>query len=570
MAIPYKTKKELLKDISAMDGEVRDFESCRDEYHKARDKFERFLDSAPDAMLFVNSGGKIVLANARIGELFGYDRDEIIGKELEMLIPERYRTRHYEFVQKYFSKPKVRSMGSNVEIYARRKDGSVFPADISLSPIETDEGLLAAAAVRDISERKKAEELIEKNYMVQKVINAVLEISLKPVSLEEILEDILDHTLSIPHLALGGKGAIYIAEKEREELVLIAKQGFTEDSDIPCRRVPFGTCLCGTAVSEGKPVHSEMIDERHKVIKENIFPHGHYCIPIASDGETLGLLNVFIKQGHKSNHTEQDFLTAVANTLAGVIKHKNAEDEKERLTIELSEAEKFASLGRISANVAHEIRNPLTAVGGFARRLHKLVSEETKEREYTNLIVNEVDQLEEILRKVLTYARAGEPMKKNMKLRDVVDECIAIYRDIFEEKSIKIETLFNSEKEVAIDETQVREVIENLFSNAIDSMENGGKLTVSIGEDNVEGESYLTVAIRDTGTGIPEDKIDTIFEPFYSTKVKERGTGLGLPIVKKIVEDHGGLIRVESVPDEGTMFMLYFPTSEHDGSEMRK
>lgn len=542
-----------------MRNQLESLQSCREEYGKAKEQYEKVLDSAPDAMIFVNRDSRIIYVNAQVEVAFGYSQDEVEGKDLEMLIPERYRGRHGDAVKGYFEFPRLRNMGSGLEIYARRKDGTEFPADISLSPLETDEGMLAVAAIRDITERKKVAEELEKNYHIQKVITSVLEISLIPVSLEELLENILDLTLSIPHLTLGGRGAIFLANNEKEELVVAAQRGFSEADPFTCDRVPYGNCLCGEAISRGKIIHSEHVDERHTIIKEGPFSHGHYCVPISVDGERLGLLNVFIKQGHKSDPAETEFLTAVAKTLAGVIKHKQAEEEKERLTVELGQAEKFAALGRITANVAHEIRNPLTALGGFARRLHSKLSSGTREREYADLIVDEVGQLEGILKKVLTFSKSETDQTEQVDMSTIIEQTLKIYHDLFRERGVEVTTVFDGARPVLASAQQVREVFENLFSNALDAMEKGGTLTVEVGEEFIEENSYVVVTVKDTGKGIPEDKLGSIFEPFVTTKISERGTGLGLAIVKKIVEEHNGFIKVESVQGTGTTFRLFFP-----------
>ena len=177
-----KTKAELFRELEETKSKVQELDSCRTEFEKARDKYEKLLDSTPDAMLFVNTQNQIILVNAQFEKIFGYTQEEIIGKKLDILVPDRYKKNHSKMVRKFFEQPKVRAMGSHFEIYARKKDGDEFPADISLSPLQTDEELLITAAVRDITARREAEELIELNYYIQKVTNSMLKISLEPLS----------------------------------------------------------------------------------------------------------------------------------------------------------------------------------------------------------------------------------------------------------------------------------------------------------------------------------------------------------------------------------------------------
>jgi two-component system NtrC family sensor kinase len=234
-------------------------------------------------------------------------------------------------------------------------------------------------------------------------------------------------------------------------------------------------------------------------------------------------------------------------------------EELKRSQDKLIQAEKLASLGRLTADVAHEIRNPLTAVGGFARRLFKIAAL-PKEKEYAAIVLEEVDRLEKILRDVLTFSRDTRSRLEKHSLREVVEEALQIYGTLFSDQGIKLEVRADEELlPVLIDKDQVRQAVRNLLNNAVDAMPEGGKLTVNTGEEERQGVQYAYVRVSDTGPGIPAEDLHLIFEPFYTAKKAGHGTGLGLSISRKIMEEHGGLIRAENRKGGGAAFTLYFP-----------
>ncbi|MBI5556265.1 MAG: PAS domain S-box protein [Deltaproteobacteria bacterium] len=556
------TGKQLEQELAEMRASLRDLEKCRKALRKSKEEYERLFETAPDAMVFVNRGGTIVLVNAQLEEMFGFPAGELAGQDLEALIPVRFREKHRNLLDRYFTNPQARPMGLIYEIYGLRKDGSEIPVDISLSSLKMDGELVAAASVRDITERKQTEEKLEHNYHIQRVTSSVLKIALEPLSLDEQLDRILDLTLTIPHLSLQAKGGICLVEEGSGDLVMRAVRGFAPADRPPCLRISLGQskCLCGKAVLTGQVVFSNCREEGHEGNDALPFPHGHYCIPIIAGAATLGLVNVFVKEGHKRKESEEEFLVAIANTLAGIIERHKATEERARLQEQLVQKEKLAALGRLTANVAHEIRNPLTAVGGFARRLHKNVQAASKEKEYADIIVSEVARLEKILSNVLVISE-GVPLAPDYHdIHVLLDEVLQSYEVLCAERAITVTKSYGlAAPHVFVDRGHVREVIMNVVGNGIDAMPGGGALYVGTADETVDGRSFVAVTIEDSGEGIPEEQLKMIFEPFFTTKGPRKGTGLGLALVKKVLEDHGGSVRVKSRVGGGTRLDLLFP-----------
>ena len=224
------------------------------------------------------------------------------------------------------------------------------------------------------------------------------------------------------------------------------------------------------------------------------------------------------------------------------------------------QAEKFAAIGRVTADIAHDIRNPLTSIGGFARRLNKKFPAGTKEKGYTDLMISEVDRLERILKDVLMFSREARFSLQYFNINEVIREALNAFSSMLDEQSIQVkENLDLSLPPVLIDKDQAVQTVNNIIGNAIDAMHQGGTLGVSTFMRRMYDADYVVVEIADTGYGIPDDKLDIIFEPFFTTKKIGTGTGLGLSICKKIMDEHNGLVMVESTQGQGAVFRLFFP-----------
>ena len=238
--------------------------------------------------------------------------------------------------------------------------------------------------------------------------------------------------------------------------------------------------------------------------------------------------------------------------------HKSEEHIQEKII----EYEKLSALGRLTANVAHEIRNPITVIGGLTERLKKGFVYEPEQKEYLELISLEAKRLEEILKDVLIFSDKAFFRREMKDINGVMDEMLTSYGLSDNNALIKTKKFMGDVPQIHIDERQVRAAISNLISNAIDAMPAGGTLTVVTSVESLSGKNYVAVRLMDTGTGISEENLKMIYEPFFTTKREKQETGLGLAISRRIVEGHGGLIKAESVLGEGSSFTMYFPYRE--------
>jgi two-component system sensor histidine kinase HydH len=218
-------------------------------------------------------------------------------------------------------------------------------------------------------------------------------------------------------------------------------------------------------------------------------------------------------------------------------------------------SERLASLGRLAAGVAHEIRNPLSSIRGFAQFFQNRFKGQEKEQEYASVMVREVDRLNRVITELLDFARPKEPHRELHSAGEILEQTLNLLESELAKKNIAVEkNLGASLPRILVDRDQLSQAFLNLLLNALESMEGAGKIRISMESGGAE---VLAISISDTGRGIPKEDLERVFEPFFSTKRK--GTGLGLAIVHQIVESHKGEIQVESREGQGATFRITLP-----------
>jgi len=225
--------------------------------------------------------------------------------------------------------------------------------------------------------------------------------------------------------------------------------------------------------------------------------------------------------------------------------------EIKKLQEKLVLSERMAALGEVAAKVAHDIRNPLVSVGGFARRLEKKLDGNLKE--YASIIVNETSRLESILSEILGFVRVGTLEKEKVNINGIVDDIVSLVKSELDERSITFVKEFAIPHEVFLDPNSIKDALFNILTNAVQAIGTNGTIFVK----TYIREDAAVIEMKDTGKGISKEVLPFIFDPFFTTKGS--GTGLGLTITHKIIERHNGRIEVESEVNRGSIFKVFLP-----------
>ena len=222
---------------------------------------------------------------------------------------------------------------------------------------------------------------------------------------------------------------------------------------------------------------------------------------------------------------------------------------------ELETSRRLASLGRLAAGVAHEIRNPLSSIKGFATYFKERYRDNPDDQKTSEIMIQEVDRLNRVITQLLEFARPPVIQKKRASLQSLIQHSLKMIERQASAKQIQVLSHLPSEiKEVDLDPDGINQVLLNLYLNAVEAMDQGGTLTVSLSGE--EGPARVKIMVSDTGAGINKEDLEHVFDPYFTTK--QTGTGLGLAIVHKIIEAHGGEVRAESDVGRGTTVTPFF------------
>lgn len=308
----------------------------------SEEQYRGLVELSPDAIL-INRNNRFTFANPAAVRLFGASSsDQLLGKSpFELFHPDYHET----------IRARIHQLGEGqraelIEEKVVRLDGTAVDVEVAASPFTDREGQGIQVILRDITDRKRAEQAdrrfneqllvatdreraareLARNLEIQKVLGAILRDSQESMPLQQFLERTLDRLLGVSWIALESRAAIFLMEENPGVLIMKAQRGLASSVLNECRQVPVGTCLCGRAAMTCQIVFASRVDERHERSYPDMQPHGHYCIPMVSAGEVIGVITFYLSEGHARSAEEERFLTAVADVLAGAVRHKQGED----------------------------------------------------------------------------------------------------------------------------------------------------------------------------------------------------------------------------------------------------
>ena len=526
-------------------------------------KFRSITEAAGEAIIAADESGCISSWNTGATLMFGYSSDEILGKPATELIAIRSREQLMAEMARLPSGMAGSLLARGGDLSGVSAGGSEFPVEISLSTWMAGDSRFFGLIIRDITQRVMAENrLAEERNLLRSIIDNLPEhVYVKDLQGRYIVSN-------VAHCAfMGASDPKEIIGKTSFDLFPVELAGRYQVDDL-------------AVIRSSRPC----IEREEPTIDR---PHGEPMwlstskIPlVGTDTRVAGLVclsrDITKRKEEEAarEQSEQALRTAVADL-------KRSNEELRETQMMLIQAEKLESLGRLSAGIAHEVKNPLNQLLLGTEFLEQVIPpSETVWAEVLSDMRGAILRMDKILHGMLEYAVPNEMDLKAQDLNETLESALVLLRLELMKNHINVERqLSDALPRVELDRVKIEQVLINLFGNAMHAMPDGGKVIVKTysetsaasdrddgGKKNERirtGDSVVVIEISDSGHGIPEGKIEKIFDPFFTTKPTGKGTGLGLTVSRKIIELHGGSLQIKNRPESGVTAKITFKASVH-------
>ena len=479
---------------------------------------QAILESAAAAILAIDDRGRIKTVNPAAERMFGYTSDEMLGRNVNILMPEPYRTQHDHYMERYLQTGKKRIIGIGREVEGQRKDGTIFPIHLAVGEFKVAGERFFSGIITDLSSHARLQAEIDRQSL--------------------LFQAVFDH---VPEALVVSEpeGAIVLTNPAAERM--------------------FGYSASEVARLDWIELFHEQPDK--KKLEQDLAR--------GSDGVSIsGVLRrkngrTFPAQGHiaiirAADHTQM--------TVVSLFRDVTDEIKRREGSLRL---QKLEAIGQLTGGIAHDFNNLLTIISGNLELLEESISI-AEDRELLSGAVRAADSGARLTRRLLTFARRRQLTPEVINLNEQVQSMSELLRRTLGD-TIDLRTSFARDLWlVRADSGEIESAVINLAINARDAMPNGGKLSIQtsnviLERDEVGFEGplvagdYVRISVSDNGIGISKAVLGRVFEPFFTTKPPGRGTGLGLSTIYGFIKQSGGNITIYSEPDVGTTVNLYFP-----------
>ncbi len=530
--------------------------------------FRTLFAAYPDALIVADAGGVIVQANPAAAHLLGYSIGELIGLNVDALVPDSIRPRHAAYREGYGSNPRPRPMGTQMELVAKRRDGSEVMVEIALSPLQSQGLPLVVAAIRDIGAYPRVKQALQRARYSEHL-----------AQLGRAAVDARDPQVLLQQLPATAAQAlevevalVYLLEQDRLEFRVAGGVGLLPDEGVGTRLPNRPDTPPGYVLAQGVPVIvSDYRSEARFQVPPAYVDAGlvsALAVPLSDRGRTIGALTVRSRAATRFGDDEVRFLQSLSNLLATSVQRAESEEA-------LKHAQRLESVGQLTGGIAHDFNNLLTVIQGNLQVMEELpaLAGDAFGQQLVAAAARASRRGAELTGKLLAFSRRQVLQPNAVDIGAMLNALAAMLRRTLDQRITITVQVAAGCPPVLADPGQLESALLNIAINARDAMPEGGRLTFSAtpchalpDEQRLELDAslpregaYVAIAITDTGGGMSDEVRERAFEPFFTTKEVGRGTGLGLSTVYGFVRQSRGVITIDSTLGAGTTLTLYIP-----------
>ena len=530
--------------------------------------FRSLFAAYPDALLLVDAAGRIVLANPAAESLLGYGAGELSGCSVDTLVPDSIRPRHASYRADYAKAPRPRPMGTQMELVAKRRDGSEVMVEIALSPLQSHGLPFVVAAIRGIGAYPRVRQALQRarysEHLAQ--LGRLAVDSRDPQVLLQQVPAIAAQALEA-ELAL-----VFLLERDRQHFRVASGVGLLPDEGLGARLANRPETPPGFVLAEARPVVIEDYRQERRFNVPAAYQQAGLvsalAVPLSDRGRIIGSLSVRSRQPKRFGDDDLHFLESLANLLGTGLQRAQTEEA-------LHHAQRLESVGQLTGGIAHDFNNLLTVIQGNLQVLEELpaLAADSFGQQLVGAAARAARRGAELTGKLLAFSRRQVLQPSAIDVQALLASLADMLRRTVDQR-IRIELEIAADcPPVQADPGQLESALLNIAINARDAMPEGGLLRFTAGpagtlpaelrrgldDPSAQDERFVRIAVADSGSGMPDEVKERAFEPFFTTKQAGRGTGLGLSTVYGFVKQSRGAIAIDSAPGSGTTITLFLP-----------